>query len=116
MSCPTFHLDSFELPHDFQQYGILISVDSVEPVQPPFKLWNSKWGADSSLKVIEYIRATSKGSDQTAHMRRLVWAIAGRTYPIVGNPMPRLNFEFNNEHCYEVLNIAGKYIISCERW
>ena len=28
---------------DFQQCGILTSVDSDEPVQPPFKLRNSKW-------------------------------------------------------------------------
>ena len=27
---------------DFQQYGILITVDSDEPMQPPFKLRNSK--------------------------------------------------------------------------
>ena len=32
----------------------------------------------------------SKGSDQTAHMRRLFWGFADRTYQIVGNPMPRL--------------------------
>ena len=30
---------------------------------------------------------TSKGSDQTAHMRRLIGAFAGRKYHIVGNPM-----------------------------
>ena len=28
--------------HDFQQCGILTSVDSDQPVQPPFKLRNSK--------------------------------------------------------------------------
>ena len=28
---------------DFQQYGILTSGESDEPVQPPFKLINSKW-------------------------------------------------------------------------
>ena len=28
---------------------------------------------------------TSKGSDQTAHMRRLIWGFAGHTYNIVGN-------------------------------
>ena len=39
---------------DFQQCGILTSVDSDEPVQPPFKLWNSKWCAVSSLTVIVY--------------------------------------------------------------
>ena len=31
------------------------------------------------------IQATSKGSDKTAHMRRLISAFAGRTYHIVGN-------------------------------
>ena len=39
---------------DFQQCGIFTSVDSDEPVQPPFKLWNSKWCSVSSLTVIEY--------------------------------------------------------------
>ena len=28
---------------DFQQFDILTSVDSDEPVQPPVKLSNSKW-------------------------------------------------------------------------
>ena len=39
---------------DFQQCGILISVDSGEPVQPPVKLRNSKWCSVSSLTIIEY--------------------------------------------------------------
>ena len=39
---------------DFQQCGILTSVDSDRPVQPPFKLRNSKWRSVSSLTVIEY--------------------------------------------------------------
>ena len=38
------------------------------------------------------IQATSKGSDQTARMHRLVWAFAGRIYHIVGNLMPRLKY------------------------
>ena len=71
---------------DFQQCGILTSVDSDEPVQPPFKNRNSKLCSVSSL-----FKATSKGSDQTAHMRRLIWGITGRTYHIVGNLMLRLN-------------------------
>ena len=58
---------------------MLTLIDSDEPVQPPFKLRNSKW--------------QSKGSDQTARMRRLVRAFAGRTYHIVGNLMSRLNFD-----------------------
>ena len=56
---------------DFQQCGVFTSVDSGEPVQPPFKLRNSK----NVLPVVEQslnIQAPSKGSDQTARMRRLV--------------------------------------------
>ena len=33
---------------------ILTSVDLDEPVQPPFKLRNSKWCSVSSLTLIEY--------------------------------------------------------------
>ena len=39
---------------DYQQCGILTSVDSDESVQPPFKFRNSKWCSVSSLTVIEY--------------------------------------------------------------
>ena len=39
---------------DFQECGILTSVDSDEPVQPPFKLRHSKWCSVSSLTLIEY--------------------------------------------------------------
>ena len=75
---------------DFQQCWILTSVDLDKPVHHPFKLRNSKWSLVSSLTVIN-IQTTSKGSDQSARMRRLVWAFAGRTYTIVvGNLMSRL--------------------------
>ena len=43
---------------------------------------------------------TSKGSDQTAHMRRLVGAFAGCTYHIVGNLMSPL---------ISVLRVVGWY-------
>ena len=39
---------------DFQQGGILTSVDSDKPVQPPFKLRNSKLCSVSSLSLIKY--------------------------------------------------------------
>ena len=39
---------------DFQQCGILTSVDSDKPVQPSFKVRNSKWYSVSSLTFIEY--------------------------------------------------------------
>ena len=48
------------------------SVDSDEPVQPPFKLRNSKRYSVSSLIVIEYFQASSKDSDQSARMRSLI--------------------------------------------
>ena len=41
---------------DFQQCGILTSVDSDEPVQPSLKLRNSKLCSGSSLTLIEYTR------------------------------------------------------------
>ena len=78
---------------DFQRCGILTSVYSDEPVQPPFKHRNSKWCSVSSLTLID-IQATNKGSDQTVRFSRLIWGLAGRTYHIVGNPMPRLKCRF----------------------
>ena len=39
---------------DFQQNSILTCVDLNEPLQPPFKLRNSKWCSVSSLTIIEY--------------------------------------------------------------
>ena len=40
--------------YDFQLCGILTSVESNEPVQPPFKRSNSKRCSVSSLTLIEY--------------------------------------------------------------
>ena len=39
---------------DIQQCGTLTSVDSDEPLQPPFRLRNLKWCSVSSLTLIEY--------------------------------------------------------------
>ena len=58
-------------------------------MQPPYKLRNAKSCSDSSFTVIECSR-NSEGSDQTAHMRRLVRVFAGRAYHIVENLMSRL--------------------------
>ena len=85
--------------------GILTYIDSDEPVQPPFKLRNSKWCLASSLTVIEW---TSKGSDQTVRMCRLVWAFAGRTNHTVGNLMSRLKFLLELP-----CNSAGIILIFC---
>ena len=51
--------------------GILIRIVSDKPMQPPFKLRNSN-DVRSVAKYTLNIQATSKGSDQTARMRRLV--------------------------------------------
>ena len=69
---------------DFPRCGILTSGDSDEPVQPPFKLRNSTDVRSVALESLN-IQMTSKGSDQTARMRRLVLAFAGHIYQIVGN-------------------------------
>ena len=42
------------MTRDFQQCGILTSVDSDEPVQPPFQLRTLKWCSVSSQALIEY--------------------------------------------------------------
>ena len=47
-------LPSWAATCDFQQCDILTSVDLDEPVQPPFKLRNSKSCSGSSLTLIEY--------------------------------------------------------------
>ena len=68
---------------DFLQCGILTSVDSDQPVQPPFKLRNFKWVWSVVKQQSMNIQATSRGSDQTARMRRLIWDFAGRTYQML---------------------------------
>ena len=60
-------ITTYEPRHEISNNVILTSVDSDEPVQPPFKLRNSKWYSVSSN-----IQVTSKGSDQAARMRRLI--------------------------------------------
>ena len=76
-----FHFENEPWHVIFQQCGILTRVGSDGHVQPPFKLTNSKWWS------VSFFQAISKGSDQTARMRRLIWGFAGRTYHIVGNLM-----------------------------
>ena len=40
-------------------------------------------------RLENHSQATSKGSDETVCMRRLIWVFAGRTNHIVGNLMSR---------------------------
>ena len=50
-------LYTWAVTRDFQQCGILTSVDSDEPVQPLFKLRNSKWCSVSSLTLKRLAKA-----------------------------------------------------------
>ena len=70
---------------DFKQCCILASVDSDQPVQTSFKLLSLETLND--VQSVAYIQATSKSSDQTGRMRRLIWGLVDRTYHIVGNLM-----------------------------
>ena len=47
-------LEVWAMTCDFQQCGVLTSVDSDKPVQPPFMLRNSKWCSLSSLTLVVY--------------------------------------------------------------
>ena len=64
---------------DFQQCGILTSVDSDEPMQPPFKLRNSKWCSVSSLTILEYSSAGWSEALLVAHTTLLEISCTGST-------------------------------------
>ena len=73
----TVHDYELAMTCDFQQCGILISVDSDEPVQPPFKLRISKWCAFSSLTLIEYSSDKQRLWSDCAYVQadlRLCWS------------------------------------------
>ena len=62
---------------DFQQCGFLTSVDSDEPVKPPFKLRNSKWCSVSSLTIKEYSSDLQRFWSDCAYAQagpRLCWS------------------------------------------
>ena len=88
---------------DFQQFDILTSVDSDEPLKPPFKLRNSKW---------------CSGSDQTTLMPRLIWGFAGPTYHIVENLMHWLIYLQICLLCdrYQATRCTSSYLISTNSW
>ena len=62
---------------DFQQCGVLTSVDSDEPVQPPFKVRNLKWCSVSSLTLIWYSSDKQRLWSDSAYVQadlRLCWS------------------------------------------
>ena len=70
-------LDNWAATCDFQQCVILTSVYSDEPVQPPFKIRNSKWCSVSSLTLIEYASDKQRLWSDCAYAQadlRLCWS------------------------------------------
>ena len=65
-------------------------------MQPTFKL-STPNDVQSVAEQSQNSQATSKGSDQTVRMHRLVLAFASRTYHIVGNLMSRLKLNRLNK-------------------
>ena len=82
---------------DFQQCDILTSVDSGEPVQPPFKLIrNSKWCSASSLTLIEY--SSHYGCAKTLiRLRRLLRESKGAKIRNLYNQVPYLTQDTNGK-------------------
>ena len=68
---------------------ILTCVDSHEPCNPLLSIETPNY-VQSVAYNSQNNQATSKCSDQTARMSRLVGAFAGHTYYFVGNLMLRL--------------------------
>ena len=69
-------LNKWAATRDFQQYGILTSEDSDEPVQPPFILRNTKWSSDNSLIFTGYSSHKQKLWSNCAYAQnglRLCW-------------------------------------------
>ena len=60
----------------FKQCGSLTSLDSDDPMQLPIKPIETPNAVQSS----QIIQLTGKGSDQTAHMYRLICCFAYRIY------------------------------------
>ena len=53
-NCKSFKLNLGLETEPRHEISILTLLDSDEPLQPPFKLRNSKWCSVSSLTIIEY--------------------------------------------------------------
>ena len=72
-----FQIDLWAVTGDFQQCDILTSVDSDEPVQPPFTLGNSKLCSVSSLTLIKYSSDKQRLWSDWAYVQadlRLCWS------------------------------------------
>ena len=57
------------------------------------------------------MQETSKGSDQTGRMRRLIWGFAGHTYHIVGNHRSQLKCTLLNLFRFAKLHVTIQDLI-----
>ena len=104
--CRNWRLDGiWAATCDFQQCGILTSVDSDKPVQPPVMHRNSKWCSVSSLTVIEY------SSDK--QMLWSVWMHAQVDQSLCWSQIPQFwkshvtaHMEFNHSKC-QVMRVTS---------
>ena len=61
MTLPGKELIDYKQVHEIANN--LTSVDSDEPLQPPFKLRNSKWCSVGNLTIIKYLTIIEYSSD-----------------------------------------------------
>ena len=73
-------------------------------LEAPGGVWPMAW---HSLNI----RATRKCSDQTAHMRRLIWDFAGRTYHIDGGLMLQLkcSLQMTLQNIFSLFDITSGF-------
>ena len=64
----------------FKQCGSLTRIDSDDPMQLPIKPIETPNAVQSVALQSQIIQLTCKGSDQTAHMYRLICCFAHRIY------------------------------------
>ena len=109
MQTPTYILNALScyiwaVTCDFQQCGILTSVNSDEPLQPHFKLRNSKWCSVSSLTIIEYSSDEQRLWSDCAYAQadlRLCWS----HHNIIGNHMHWLSYRYHRQSITLWLNL-----------
>ena len=94
---------------DFQQCGILTSVDSDEPVQPSVKLRNSKVCSVCSLTVIEY------SSDKQRALIRLC-VCAGWSEPLLVAHTTLLEISCHGSYIYETFLVPNPYDPFRDMW
>ena len=93
---------------DFQQFDILTYVDSDEPLQPPFKLRNSKWCSVSNLTIIECSSDVQRLWSDCAYAQadlRLCWSHIPNCWK------SHVLAQLSNDHC--ITKVHRKISVPC---